>query len=156
MADTSEQVDHKKLIEAALFMSQNALSIEELVNATGIASPGHIDSLLKQLIEEYKSNDTSLEIVEIGGKYMFSLKEPYASKVSSLAEGPDISRGAMRLLAYINKNNDALQSDLVKIFGESTYAYAKELEEKDFISAKKAGRSKKLSTTLKFKEYFNV
>ncbi|MGC8587339.1 MAG: SMC-Scp complex subunit ScpB [Candidatus Micrarchaeia archaeon] len=156
MAEIQGQADLKKLIEAALFMSQNALSVEELANATGIVSPGHVDSLLKQLVDDYKSRDTSLEIVEIGGKYMFSLKEPYASRVSSLAQGPEISKGAMRLLAYISKNNNALQSELVKIFGESTYAYAKELEEKDFISAKRFGRSKKLSTTLKFKEYFNV
>ncbi len=151
-----EQPDSKRLIEAALFMSQNAMGLEDLVSATGIMSPGHIQKLISELQEEYKNKDTSLQILEIGGKYMFALKEPYASKVSNLATGPDISRGALRLLAYASKNEGVLQSELVKIFGETTYEHVKELTEKEFIIGKKVGRSKKINTTLKFKEYFNV
>jgi len=146
--------DYKMLIEAALFMSQNALSVNEIANIIGLASPGKVEELVKELANEYKARNTAIEVVEIGGKYMFSLKEPYASKVSALANGPEISRGALRILAYISKNNGVLQSELVKIFGDTTYAYAKELAEKEFIEAKKAGRSKKIYTTLKFKEYF--
>lgn len=149
-------MDNKRLIEAALFMSQSAMGLSELVSATGIMSPGHIQTLINELQEEYKNKDTSLQILEIGGKYMFTLKEPYASKVSSLATGPDISKGALRLLAYVSKNEGVLQSELVKIFGSTTYEYAKELTEKEFIEARKSGRSKKVGTTLKFKEYFNV
>ncbi|MGC8710083.1 MAG: SMC-Scp complex subunit ScpB [Candidatus Micrarchaeia archaeon] len=146
--------DYKMLIEAALFMSQNALSVNEIANIIGLASPGKVEELVKELASEYNARSTAIEIAEIGGKYMFSLKEPYASKVSALATGPDISRGALRILAYISKNNGVLQSELVKIFGDTTYAYAKELAEKEFIETKKAGRSKKIYTTLKFKEYF--
>lgn len=151
-----EQIDHKKLIEAALFMSQNALGVNELVGATGIMSPGTIQKLLRELIDEYAARETSLQLIEIGGKFMFALKEPYASKVSGLAIGPDLSRGALRLLAYVSKNPNALQSSIVKIFGGSTYEYMKELTEKEFIETKKVGRSKKISTTTKFREYFNV
>ena len=87
---------------------------------------------------------------------MFSLKEPYASKVAGLASGPDISRGALRILAYISKNDGVLQSSVVKNFGSSVYDYIKELTEKEFIETQKIGRSKKITTTDKFKEYFNV
>ena len=149
-----EEQDYKKLIEAALFMSQNALSPAEIGNIIGLASIGKVEELVKGLANEYAQRDTALAIEEIGGKYMLTLKEPYASKVSSLASGPEISKGALRVLAYISKNNGALQSELVKIFGETTYAYVKELTTKEFVEAKKAGRSKKLYTTLKFKEYF--
>ncbi|MDE1850666.1 MAG: SMC-Scp complex subunit ScpB [Candidatus Micrarchaeota archaeon] len=151
-----EQIDHKKLIEAALFMSQNAMGVNELVTATGLMSPGKIQELLRELISDYSTRDTSLQLIEIGGKYMFALKEPYASKVSGLAIGPDLTRGALRLLAYVNKNPNVLQSAVVKIFGGSTYEYMKELEEKEFIETKKSGRSKRINTTTKFREYFNV
>ncbi|MDE1855726.1 MAG: SMC-Scp complex subunit ScpB [Candidatus Micrarchaeota archaeon] len=151
-----DEIDHKKLVEAALFMSQNALGVNELVGATGIMSPGKIQEILKELVTEYGGRDTSLQILEIGGKYMFALKEPYATKVSGLAVGPDLSRGALRVLAYISKNPNLLQSSIVKIFGSTTYEYMKELTEKEFIETKKIGRSKKISTTQKFKEYFNV
>ncbi len=151
-----QEIDSKKLVEAILFMSQNAISVAEIAKASGIASPGHIKSTLDQLISEYGTKDTSLMIYSIADKYMFGLKEPYSSKVSSLANGPDLSRGALRILAYISKNEDIVQSQVIKIFGTSAYDYIKELTEKEFIETKKAGRSKKISTTPKFKEYFNV
>jgi segregation and condensation protein B len=143
-------------VEAALFMSPAALSVQELSGIIGIASIGHVDEMVKKLVEEYKTRDTALEIIEIDKKFMFALREPYASRVSRFASGPDISKGALRLLAYISKNNNALQSEVVKIFGGSTYDYVKELVEKGFMEKKKQGRSSRMSVTNKFKEYFSV
>ncbi|MGC8538571.1 MAG: SMC-Scp complex subunit ScpB [Candidatus Micrarchaeia archaeon] len=151
-----EKLDPKKIIEAALFMSQNYIGIDELGKVTGIASPGHIEKMLNELMEQYRNGDTALEIVEIGGKYSFTLKEPYLSRVNSLAPTPEISKGALKILAYISKNENVMQSELVKIFGETTYEYIRELREKEFVEAKKYGRSRKIATTLKFKEYFGV
>jgi len=150
------QLDYKKLIEAALFMSPNALSVGELAEIIGIASMGHVEGLARKLVEEYKGRDTALEVIEIDKRFMFSLKEPYASKVSKLASGPEIGKGSMRLLAYISKNNNVMQSELVRLFGTSTYDHMKELVEKGFVESKRQGRSKKITVTNKFKEYFNV
>ncbi|MEM0146882.1 MAG: SMC-Scp complex subunit ScpB [Candidatus Micrarchaeaceae archaeon] len=152
MAEAGEK--YENLVEAALFMSSRALSINEIAKIAGIGSLGQVDSYIKRLIEEYKNRNTALEIEEIGGKYLLTIKQEYASKVSSLASGPEISKGALRLLAYVSKNNGILQSELVKAFGESTYAHVKELVEKEFVSSKKQGRSKKLFVTEKFNEYF--
>lgn len=151
-----EEVDYKKLVEAALFMSPRAMSVAEISTTTGIAAMGILQGILNSLVEQYKSGDTALEVVKISDKYMFTLKEPYASKVSKLATGPDLSRGSLRILAYINKNDGLMQSSLVKLFGATTYDHMKELVEKEFVETKKIGRSKKITTTTKFKEYFNV
>lgn len=151
-----DEIDYKRLIEAALFMSPNAMSISEISAATGIASPGTVEKLVNELISEYDHGQTALRVMPISGKYMLSLKDPYSSKVSSLAKGPDITRGALRVLAYIAKNEDVLQSQLVKYFGTSTYDYIRELTEKEFIESKKYKRSRKISTTPKFNEYFSV
>ncbi|MGC8479713.1 MAG: SMC-Scp complex subunit ScpB [Candidatus Micrarchaeia archaeon] len=151
-----DNIDYSKLVEAALFMSSKAVSMEDLSKQIGIGSKTTLENIINKLIEKYKNEDTSLEIIKIGDKYMFSLKEPYASKVSKLAGGPEISKGALRILAYVNKNEGILQSALVKIFGGSTYDHIKELTENDFITAKKFKTSKKITTTEKFKEYFNV
>lgn len=151
-----EDLDYKKLVEAALFMSPRAMSVQEISNATGIASMGNIQEIMERLMEQYRKDETALEIVKISEKYMFSLKEPYASKVGKLATGPDLSRNALRILAYVSKNEGVMQSALVKMFGSATYDYMKELSEKEFVEAKKVGRSKKIMTTTKFKEYFNV
>lgn len=150
------QPDHRKLIEAALFMSPNALGIEELKAITGIASAGHVEAAARQLMEEYRARDTALEIVEIDKRFIFGLKEPYASKVGKFASGPDITKGSLRVLAYVSRNDNILQSELVKLFGASTYDHMKELAEKGFVESKKQGRSRRISVTNKFREYFNV
>jgi segregation and condensation protein B len=151
-----QSIDQKLLVEAVLFMSQNAMSIEDISKATGIASSGFIKGALGELAIKYREGNTALELVEIAGKYLLSLKSAYAARVSGLANGPDISRGALRVLAYVSKNNGITQSDLVHALGSTTYEYVKELNEKEFVEWKKAGRSKKLFTTDKFREYFNT
>ena len=150
------QQDYRKLVEAALFMSTNALSAGELAEMTGIASVGHVEKLVRELADDYRTRDTAIEVVEIDKRFMFSLKEPYASKVSRFANGPDITKGSLRLLAYVSKNDNALQSELVRLFGASTYDHVKELTEKGFIESKKQGRSRRISVTNKFREYFSV
>ncbi|MCL5786733.1 MAG: SMC-Scp complex subunit ScpB [Candidatus Marsarchaeota archaeon] len=148
--------EYKKLVEAALFMSSSALGSKELCSITGIASPGIMNKILKELQSDYNSRDSAIEIVEIDSKYMFSLRDPYSKKLSSMATAPDISKGALRVLAYVSKNNGVLQSTLVKSFGSGIYEYVKELSEKGFVERKNYGRSKKLSVTSKFKEYFSA
>ncbi len=155
MGDGTMQ-EQKKIVEAVLFMSQKALGPGEIAEAAGIASPGFVKNCIDELKNEYSSRDTSIEILEIAGKYMFSLKEPYASKVSRLASVPDISKGALRILAYVSKNNGTMQSEIVRIFGSSAYGYVKELWDSEFVEAKKSGRSRKIITTRKFSEYFAV
>ena len=154
MAD--QDLDYKKLVEAALFMSPKAVGVDDLVSLTGIAFPGRVEKIVKELVQDYSSKDTALEVVSIDGKYMFSLKEQYAGRVKGLANEPDISRGALRILAYVSKNEKTIQSDLVKYFGSSVYDYMKELQEKEFVETRKYKRSKLVLTTPKFREYFNV
>lgn len=81
-------IDYKKLVEAALFMSPAALSVQELSGIIGVGSVGHVEEMVKKLVEEYKARDTSLEIIEIDKKFMFALREPYASRVSRSPPGP--------------------------------------------------------------------
>ncbi len=153
MADENE---YERLIEAALFVSGKAMSDEELANAIGIASVGAVKNIVADLVREYESRDSALVITTIGNKYLLSVKEPYMGRVNQLAGSPDISKGALRILAYISKEEPVLQSSIVKIFGSTTYDYVKELSEKDFVASRKDGRSKKLETTQKFREYFSL
>lgn len=153
MAEQKEE--YKKIIEAALFVSAKALSTEELAQVLGIGSVGSVNNIMNELMNDYEKRDSSLGIFKIGDKYIMSVKEPFANKVGTLAGSPDLTRGALRILAYISKNEPVIQSSVVKSFGSATYEYLKELNEKEFITAKKTGRTKKLETTDKFKEYFN-
>src|SRR5271155_2687895 len=97
-----EKEDYKRIIEAALFMSPRAMTVQEIATAAGIATPGTIQIMLAELITDYRTRGTALDIIEVNRKYMLTIKEPYATKVGGLASKSDLSRGAMRILAYVN------------------------------------------------------
>lgn len=156
MVDERE-IENKHMVEATLFVAGHALGIDEISKSTGIMSPGYLKKVLVELASDYdKNSNTALKIFEIGNKYMLGLKEPYASRVNGLAGAPDMTKGALRILAYVSKNEPIMQNIIVKAFGSSSYEYIKELIEKDFITASRTGRTKRLQTTQKFKEYFNL
>ncbi len=152
----ANDAEYSKLAEAALFVSGDALSAEDLAKVIGIASVGAISRIMDDLIKEYEARDSAITIAKIGSKYTMSLRSPYSEKVSGLAGAPDITKGALRVLAYVSKNGPMMQSAIVKSFGSSTYTYMKELLDKEFVSAKRVGRTKRIETTSKFKEYFEV
>jgi len=144
----------KRLIEAALFMSSREISPEELKKLTGIDAPGHIINLINELAEEYKQRGSAIEIREIAGKYIMSVREEYLPFVKEFAKETELSKGAVRVLAYIANNNGILKSEVVKVLGTQAYGYIKEISEKGFVKQVKAGRSKRLYLTEKFNAYF--
>ncbi len=155
MAEQQTNNEHKRLIEAALFVTSKAMGTDELAKVLGIASVGAVSRIVDDLINDYNKNGSAIGIFKIGDKYIMSVKEPYANKVNELAGSPEISRGALRILAYVSKNEPVMQNTIVKTFGTTSYDYIHELLEKDFVMGRKIGRTKRLDTTDKFKEYFN-
>jgi segregation and condensation protein B len=148
--------EYKRVAEAALFTSGRAMSAAEIAEVLGIASMGYVKTVMDGLITEYEKRNGALAVSKIGDKYLLGVKGSYIDKVNSLAGSPDISRSALRILAYIGKNEPLMQNSLVKAFGTSVYDHVRELVEKDFVKAERAGRTKRLETTQKFKEYFNL
>ncbi len=148
--------EYRKIAEAALFAAGKALTIEELSSITGVSSIGYLKNMMEQLIKEYDARNSAITITKIGDSYMMSVKDEYAPKVSGVAGSPDLSKGALRILAYVSSEEPVMQSQVVKAFGPSVYDYIKELSEKDFVSAVRIGRSKRITTTKKFREYFNI
>ena len=155
MADDKAR-EYRNVIAAVLFVSGKAMSAEEIASAIGVSSVGSVRSMITALAEEYSKSGGALAVEKVADTYMLSVREPYASKVSGLAGSPDITRGSLRVLAYISRNEPILQSAVVRVFGSGVYDHVKELSEKDFIRSTKVGRSKRLETTKKFREYFNL
>jgi len=156
MEASSSSTEYKKTVEAALFVSGRAMDTAEIAQIAGIGSVGHVRKILDELINDYQNRDSALVISKVGEKYAIGIKNEYAQKVNSLAGAPDISKSSLRILAYISKNEPVMQNSVVKAFGSSTYEHVKELVEKEFIRTVKVGRTKKMETTDKFKEYFSL
>lgn len=145
----------EKVIEAALFMSARPISLGELLHAAsscGTYSITEIKNAIKNLQSKY--NESWIEIAEVGRSYTMRLKKEHVEKVGWLAKEVELGKAALRVLALVSKHGNIFQSRVAKILGPSTYDGVKELVEKDFVIAKKAGRTKILSPSKKFKIYF--
>jgi len=151
-----EMLEAKSISEAALFMSTSPMTVRTLSIISGLNSWKLVQDKLKELQNEYEQRGSAIVISFEDGGYIMRLKPEYERKVSGLAKEAELSRGAIKTLAVIAKNDGMAQSKLVKMIGSSIYDHVKELVEKDFITAEKKGRTKMLKTTKKFKEYFTV
>ncbi|MEW5996719.1 MAG: SMC-Scp complex subunit ScpB [Candidatus Micrarchaeota archaeon] len=147
--------EEKKLIEAALFISGKELSLNDFCRLTGIAAPGHVKSMVEELRADYDNSGSSLEIFQIGEKYVMRVRDSYLEKVKSFAQEAELSRGALRSLSYIAAHDGVLKSEMSRKIGPMIYDEVRELIEKGFVSAKAEGRSSRLFLTEKFHAYFN-
>jgi len=142
----------KEILEAALFASGDPLDIAQLTN---LVRGKNAKELLHQLIEEYRQRGSALEIKEIEGRYVMQVMPEYAEKVRSLAP-KELRAPVLRTLSMIAYHQPLTVADLVDRRGAAAYDHVRELEEWGFISAIPQGRTKLLSTTHRFAEYFNL
>ena len=149
-------MDQKRMIEAALFMSGRSLGSEELGRLLGVAAIGYIDKLVSELTREYEGSGSAIQIIVDGGKYSMRLRDEYSAIAKDFAKDVELSRGALKVLAYVSRNQGVMKSKVVKLLGTGVYVHVKELKEKGFVEQKRAGRSSKLMVTDKFRQYFNV
>jgi len=148
-------MDEKKaLIEAALFISSNPLTIKELSKISGITSETKIKEILDQIKKDLDSNKRGFELAVLPGGYQLRVKQEFLDKVSSLTPHSDLTEGMLRALGIIALKQPATQSEVVKIQGNKAYGYIKDLEKKGLIKTEKFGRTRRLVTTKEFERYF--
>jgi len=145
-----------RIVESALFISPEPLRLKDLRRVLGISSKKYIISLIKKLKDEYEKRGSSIEIVSAEDRFGMRVKDEYLDFVKDLNRETEITRSALKVLAYVSKNEGILKSKLVKRIGTHVYVAVKELVDKGFITQKRFGRSSKLFTTRKFREYFKI
>ncbi|MDD3083885.1 MAG: SMC-Scp complex subunit ScpB [Candidatus ainarchaeum sp.] len=149
-----DRLEKEKILEAALFMSQKPLNIEELKQIALIDSRIETKSLIEELIHFYDNRKSSLEIVELPIGYQMRVKEKYEDYVSHLATDSMFSKGVMKTLALVAYKQPIEQALVVKYRNNKAYDHLKILFENGFIKKESKGRTFVLSTTTKFIEYF--
>jgi segregation and condensation protein B len=144
----------KAVIEAALFASGRTLAPRELANLSGL-SEERVRSLAEDLAAQYAARDSGLEIKSIGEGYSMQVRFGLAGRVLSFAP-KEIEAPLIRTLAIIAYKQPIKQSVLVEIRGNKSYDHVKELEERGLIKAEKFSRTKLLTTTSGFADYFGI
>jgi segregation and condensation protein B len=153
-APVSKTKEEKKLIEAALFISSRAMSLSEFRALTGIGALGYLQTVVETLRKEYDRRDSAIQILDIDGKYEMRIRNDVLERVKQFAQDIEISKSALRTLAFISKHDGILKSQLVKKIGTKVYDDVRELVEEEFVKSVKAGRTSKLTLTEKFRKYF--
>jgi segregation and condensation protein B len=144
----------KAVIEAALFASGRTLTPRELADLSTL-SEERARALANDLAAEYATRDSGIEIKSIGEGYSMQVRFGLAGRVLSFAP-KEIEAPLIRTLAIIAYKQPIKQSVLVEIRGNKSYDHVKELEERGLINAEKFSRTKLLTTTRGFADYFGI
>ena len=148
-------MDEKRaLIEAALFMKAEPLTIKQLSKISGIKSDERIVKILDEIKNDLDKDNRGFELVYIGESYQLKVKNKFLSTVSSLTPHSDLSDGMLRTLGVVALKEPVPQSYIIKVQGNKAYDYIKNLEKRGLLKTEKSGRTRLVSTTVEFEKYF--
>ncbi len=148
--------DVKNKAEAVLFTTGRFLTIEDISNLAGISSQESIKDALTNLIQDYNSRNSPLEIIRQGNQYKLTLKKEYLHLTTQLLRDTELDKPTQQTLALIAFKQPVLQSLIIKMRGNTAYEHIAKLTQLEFIESEKYGRTRKIKTTPKFYEYFDV
>jgi len=143
-----------EIIEAALFAAGRAVSLEKLAKISGKPKKT-ILSVLGELMDDYASRETGMEIVDLGERYVMQVKPEYSELIRVVAP-KELSAPKLRTLSMIAYHQPLLQSDLIEMRGSGAYEHIRDLIERGFVDSVPCGRSRQLSTTPLFADYFGL
>lgn len=156
MLDKGKEAEYLKKIEAALFVSGKWLTLQDLIMLTDI-NPILIKQLMEKLVERYVKEESGIEILSRGERWKMDVKKEHSEMVNRLATGSaEFSKAEQSTLAIIAYKQPVKQSVLVKIRGNKAYEHVKKFIQLGLIKAKKLGRTKELTLSQGFYDYFKI
>ena len=151
-----DQANEKNKIEALLFSSARRMNIQEISNMTGIKDFDKIKNALNELKMDYTSRGGSVVLIEEGNFWKLNVKDHYLPIVQKIVSRTELDKPLMETLAVIAWKYPLLQSEVIRIRHNKAYDHLKQLEEMQFITRNKFGRTRKITLTEKFFEYFDL
>lgn len=144
----------KAQIEAALFVTARAMSIQEIAELLE-TSQEQVEEALLELVFDYSSRDGALEIDDEDG-YIIQVRTEHLNIVEKLCP-VDLKPAVLKTLTVIALKEPIRQS-VLKELRSNAYEHVAELLKTGLISRTKDknGRSYNLKTTPKFAEYFKL
>ncbi|MFB6291647.1 MAG: SMC-Scp complex subunit ScpB [Candidatus Bipolaricaulia bacterium] len=153
--DLATEDSSKSIIEAALFLASDPVPRSELRDLTGL-SEEELNQVLEDLKRDLSHPDRGLKLSENNGKYCFRIKRELLDRVKYLAPHQDMSKGTLRTLSVIAYNSPVLQKEVIDIRGNGAYDHIDQLIDRNFVKSEKEGRTKLLSVTQYFLDYFGL
>jgi segregation and condensation protein B len=164
-------VSIKNIVEALIFSSDRPLTLKQLKDiineeksSSGLAvDMKKLEAAVKELIEQYESDEHPYRLMEIAGGYRFATKKEYAVWLAKLNKEKlkrKLSQSALETLAIIAYNQPITKSEMEYIRGVNVDYIVGALLEKDLITirgrAETLGRPMLFGTTNTFLEYMGI
>ncbi len=147
--------DIKHGVEAVLFTTGKFLTVDEIANLASLTNE-QVMQAIQLLIEDYSKRDTSLEIIKQGDKFKLNIKKEHMHLTTRLLKSTELDRPTQETLALIAYKQPVLQSLIIKMRGNTAYEHIKNLEQLDFVTSEKSGRTRLIKITPKFYDYFDI
>ncbi|MFO8020679.1 MAG: SMC-Scp complex subunit ScpB [Promethearchaeia archaeon] len=151
-----KDAEFKKKIEAILFAAHEIVPIKELRDQLPELSKQKVIKLTRDLIQDYRSYNTSLEVVELSDyRFQLKIKDKIVNSIDKFIHGKLLRPSAVKTLAVIIfLQPSATRKNLYKKRGRSSTVYRniRTLIEYDFI--KEVDRTFYLTQT--FYDYFQL
>jgi len=144
----------KALIESALFMANEPLSLKELSQL--IEDEKTAKNIIEELKKELAKEERGIILIESKEGYQLRVKPEYVPMVRHLTPYQDLNKGLLRVLALVAYKQPITQSEIVKVIGNRAYEYVKALEGRGLIRSVKQSRTKALIATKEFASYFGL
>ena len=145
----------KYKIEALLFSSGRRMTIEELEKLTKAAAE-EIREGIAILKEEYLQRNSSIHIIDDGDSWKLTVKDEHLETVKQIVTKTELSRSLLETLAVIAFKYPIKQSDLIKLRTNKAYGHLSQLEELEYITRQKYGRTNLIKLAPKFFDYFDL
>ncbi|MFQ6129710.1 MAG: SMC-Scp complex subunit ScpB [Candidatus Hadarchaeaceae archaeon] len=143
------------IIEAALYVADRPLTLDELREILGTSSETYARKLVEELIAEYGKRGGPLVLAETSkGTFSLRLREEYMPKLEGVVPKARLSRGALKTLAMIAYKQPVYQARLADLRGSRVYDHIKQLGALGFIESKPFERTRVLRTSRRFAGYF--
>ncbi len=143
---------HKKILEAALFISTSPITLDQLARVSGINSLGHVKELMESLQKDYEGR--GLELLNTSDGWIMQVRPKILPSVAHLTPYSDLREGPKRTLALITLKEPVKQSLIIKTQGNKAYSYIKGLMKRGLITSESEGHTKVLKLTQEFERYF--
>lgn len=157
-----EQTELKKILEAFLFVSSSPVQISQIKEVLGIEEESLIEAAMGELKAKYKSQDSSLGIIEVAGGYRLSTTPEVASYLKKWLKGQRsrLSRASLETLSIITYRQPVTRSEVEAIRGVNVEGALGTLLERGLIRIvgrkDTAGRPILYGTTRLFLEHFGL
>jgi len=149
-----KKISRMALLEAVLFTTHESLTVKTIAKILKTTDL-QVEKLLRETKEKYEKEDSGIMLSDAGG-YKLVVKTQFLNEVSHLTPHAELSRGLLRVLSIIVYHEPVSQSEIVKVIGNRTYEYVKDLENRGLVTSVRKSRTKLLTVTDKFEEYFGV